>query len=449
MAAAQRKTYVTPVKQCRLCGGSLANERLIDATMIDMDGNHSVKQQSMRCTSRDCKAIHHYNFVWSHKRKLNTVRLSQVEALFVNPKLGFSKTFLLYHDALQFRGFLSTNAVVRAGESVLFQDWISTRLHKDYNVARRLMLVLQEFQDMWAAQDENDTDLFSIDLHEPIADATLQEYDAWLHTTWFPPAMPRAVAELVADGHHKVMVRLCAEDATPRRAGRPRTGGKRNRKHGNGWFMVADPTSGRILSVVEMTKPEGNHVVLQAVQKVIPLYPNVDLLVYDRVCKVKAMLGKSPALKQIKHLAVDKFHAHRHSASCTCNPHKNPVLRKRLKAVNTCIAEQVFSWFRGYAKMFNNMQALHHRFMVLQHVRRHNTMVDVGDRRHLNKFSYMKHARKPYACPTPKQRGQKRTRVGSVPQSSSQNARSAARPPPSRRRARLVFTLPTHSSDTR
>ena len=44
-----------------------------------------------------------------------------------------------------------------------------------------------------------------------------------------------------------------------------------NRKHGNGLFMVADPTSSRILSVVEMTKPEGNHVVLQAVQKVIPL----------------------------------------------------------------------------------------------------------------------------------------------------------------------------------
>jgi len=186
--------YRTPVKECALCGGGLTRLRTIQATLIDLDGNHTVQQESLQCTSRGCRAAHHYNFAWSDKKKWNTIRMSEVDALFVNPKLGFTKALLEYHDALQFRGFLSTKALVWAGKTVLYDDQVIDTVSRAYGGARRLFLVLQEFEDMWTSKGKGDVDkLFSIEVDNPITPTTLQEYDTWLHAACFPPVKPRAV----------------------------------------------------------------------------------------------------------------------------------------------------------------------------------------------------------------------------------------------------------------
>jgi len=60
--------------------------------------------------------------------------------------------------------------------------------------ARRLFLVLQEFEDMWTSKGKSSIDkLFSIEVDNPITPTTLQEYDTWLHAASFPPVKPRAV----------------------------------------------------------------------------------------------------------------------------------------------------------------------------------------------------------------------------------------------------------------
>ena len=81
---------------------------------------------------------------------------------------------------------------------------------------------------------------------------------------------------------------------------------------------------------------------------------------------------------------------------------------KRVKDVNTSVSEQVFSWFRGYARTFSEMKSLRQRFLVLYYSVRHNALIDAGKTSHLNGFAIGQHRVKkkqqPYGCgPTRKQ----------------------------------------------
>jgi len=76
--------------------------------------------------------------------------------------------------------------------------------------------------------------------------------------------------------------------------------------------------------------------------------------------------------------------------SVLVTPSKKTALRKRTKGLNTSVAEQVFSWFTGCAKSFNSMGSLHNKFLVLQHVRRNNAMMDGGDNKHFCPFNRLK-----------------------------------------------------------
>jgi hypothetical protein len=90
-----------------------------------------------------------------------------------------------------------------------------------------------------------------------------------------------------------------------------------------------------------------------------------------------------------------------HNKACKNSPLNVPRLKRRLKGVNTAVAEQVFSWFRGYARVFNEMRALRHKFLVLYYCRLHNQLVDVKNTSHLNAYSANKSRIKKtgtYAC---------------------------------------------------
>ena len=50
---------------------------------------------------------------WCDGEKVNTLECTATEYIFVTSRTGFHVKFLDYHDALQFRGFLSTIGLLR------------------------------------------------------------------------------------------------------------------------------------------------------------------------------------------------------------------------------------------------------------------------------------------------------------------------------------------------
>ena len=80
----------------------------------------------------------------------------------------------------------------------------------------------------------------------------LSEYDKKIHEEQFPPAEKSTVEIMAADGNEKVLVRVCNENAPSKRRGRPNQKKKKKRPYNNGWFMITDPETGRVLAVEPM-----------------------------------------------------------------------------------------------------------------------------------------------------------------------------------------------------
>lgn len=93
-------------------------------------------------------------------------------------------------------------------------------------------------------------------------------------------------------------------------------------------------------------------------QKVLPLYPKVDLLIFDRCCHYKPSAINDPDLSQIKCFPLDTFHAYRHKGTCPCSPLTQKSLNQGVDYINTSVTEQTFSWFSGYANVLNHMRSL-------------------------------------------------------------------------------------------
>ena len=89
----------------------------MDATLVTLTGFRAIAHQSKRCAARrSCGMGYAYNFAWVGDKKLNTVALSDIDALFVTGRWAFDVKYLEYHEALHFRGCLSTRALSWATE---------------------------------------------------------------------------------------------------------------------------------------------------------------------------------------------------------------------------------------------------------------------------------------------------------------------------------------------
>ena len=163
-----------------------------------------------------------------------------------------------------------------------------------------------------------------------------------------------------------------------RRSGAPRLQG-RVKPFANGWFMFVAPSSGRILSVSQMIEPENNQVVKDGLVKILPMYKNVDCLIYDRACSYIVRAKSEPELQQLKYITCDNWHGFNHMSSCPCRPQGVRRLKKRLTGVNTAVREQVVPWFRSYAKTRNEMRPLRNRCMVLVFCQEHNRTLAGGE----------------------------------------------------------------------
>ena len=114
-----RPSFRTPLQQCVKCQSTLASADVMAARMYTLQGVHEVEDIPMRCTSKSCRIRHLYNYGKQGGKKLNTMRHDQMDVIFVNSNTAFAKEFLEYHDALQFRGCVSNNAIAWAQQEVL------------------------------------------------------------------------------------------------------------------------------------------------------------------------------------------------------------------------------------------------------------------------------------------------------------------------------------------
>ncbi len=77
---------------------------------------------------------------------------------------------------------------------------------------------------------------------------------------------------------------------------------------------------------------------------------------------------------------------------------------QRIKDENTSICEQVFSWFRGYAPICNEMRTNRHKFLLFYFAKRHNMALLHGSARYLRPVPNEKKKKPsvPYGCPSSK-----------------------------------------------
>ena len=93
------------------------------------------------------------------------------------------------------------------------------------------------------------------------------------------------------------------------------------------------------------------------------------------------------------------MHALKHKSTCGHTHLNCSRIARRLRGVNTQIAEQTFSWFRIHARVLNEKRAHRHHFLVLQYCKKHNLMMDSGDTSHLNAFSAVSFGRRSVSYP--------------------------------------------------
>ena len=162
---------------------------------------------------------------------------------------------------------------------------------------------------------------------------------------------------------------------------------------------LVHPKNLRILWTRAMEAPEGNDILETALRETLPKYPKADGVVVDRACSFLPCACRIKAFNQVKYWSVDLFHAHGHTKDCPCNPLYRRRLKSRFESVNTSACEQVFSWFRGYARVLNEATPSRHAFKVLYFCKLHNQAVDAKDTSYLNPYSRSaKKGKRPYQC---------------------------------------------------
>lgn len=385
----QGRQLTCPLGACALCGGTMHKWNTVSATMYDLIGPQEVEHIVMRCNRKLCRAYHYYNYVQVPKEnhKVNILTFDQADFFFVSAHTGFSKAFLQYHEALHFRGFVSMRAVEWCQKNALWEEDGMERWRRSYSEARLLFNVMQELTIMFAhAPVDLDKHSKMIRIDDPL-DGFLENYSMWWHENVLSKKQKKTITVLSMDGHEKIATK-CG-DTPPSRGGRPRKSGQ-IRPFNNGWFMITSPETGYIVGIHEMLEPENNAIAFKCLSEILPLYPRVDGMIYDRACSILAQASKKKFLQQVKYWSVDKFHGRTHVASCKCNPHHIMRLKRRFRDVNTSISEQTFSWFRGYSGTFNSMSIGSHRFYVHVYARKHNDLIAANDMEHLNPFSTAK-----------------------------------------------------------
>ena len=177
----------TPVRVCVECSSPLAPAHEVAGRVYTLSGLRQVVVTTKRCSRKSCRAHHHYNYRKVDGQKTHSLPLEDLEYVFANSKVGFERTFLDYHDALQFRGGISHNAIEFAQSQTLWEDAEQhCRWHREYASAQLYYSVVLESNEMWAKSTEaTRRRTFNIDIDNPLSNNFLADYQDWWHKHQF------------------------------------------------------------------------------------------------------------------------------------------------------------------------------------------------------------------------------------------------------------------------
>ena len=306
----------SPLQTCarRGCQGTLLEKgTVVHATCFGLMGPYLIEWKPKQCSSRACRTVYGYNYMWEDGKKVNVVSNDDLVdgVLFVTSKCAFRLDYLKYHEQLMFRGHLSTRAIAHAYSSVFQMDAMSLdRFRTAHENAVFYDMAIRELEKVGMHK--------GIVIGNELTDEAVAIFSSLCSCSLFPPTNRLAVTALVADGHSKVRVK--GAGAPAKRTGRPRKEPRSKDKHGNGWLAVCDPQTGRVLHMSPMHEPENNEAVISALEAIVWLYPKCSTLVYDRACYLQPAASQREDLAQIKAFIIDSFHAYRHRKHCPCNP---------------------------------------------------------------------------------------------------------------------------------
>lgn len=133
------KSAQTPLKNCALCVFFLYPKR----KQVSTATVYTLRAPRQSCTSL-CDAERSRakppTTTTSWGTKTNSPDPNQAEYILMTANTGFHVSFIPYHDALQFRGYLSNHAIAWSQKNALWEDdHAHARFHKDYALARLLV----------------------------------------------------------------------------------------------------------------------------------------------------------------------------------------------------------------------------------------------------------------------------------------------------------------------
>ena len=244
--------------------------------------------------------------------------------MFINSKSCFTVGYLKLFASLNFRGYLSNTAAVWAlMKAFPSPEYLSVdrqrKMHQGavlYYTAVNEFTCLNMHKEILMPHQKDTGPNFS--------PATIDRYENDCHENAYPPAVRSKVEILVGDGHVKVQAK-CGSMGSDKKRGRPK-GNKSKRKklkkskntnRSNGWFMICDPGSSRIVAVEQQILPERNAIVTAALTKATRTCKNAHTFVYDRNCGYAPKESKNPELKNITNYPVEPRHGNRHKKNAS------------------------------------------------------------------------------------------------------------------------------------
>ena len=381
---------------CADCGSALGRLRSKAALVYGFHAASTVRHGFRKCNNRERNARYWHNYRYIGGNKIYSHEGSRGDVVFVNSNVGFDLEFIHYVQKLHFYGYLSFSALVKS-HAAIYNSPATSHFKTLLPSAFFLVHAVREY-------GAAGIDVGSIVIGEETNTERNAIYSAYILETAFRPRYIQSVTAVVSDGNAKVLTKCGKGVPAPKRAGAPmkrRGGGRMGPKpFWNGWFFYICPKSSMILLAVAMYGPENNAIVLDGLERVTKRYPYANCFIYDRACKIlKDVKDRRRRLWKIKTYATDKFHGLGHKASCPVNPYSLPALMRRLRGINTVIAEQTFSWFRGYARSMNELKPERHQFLAHCYAKEHNELMANGDTSHLNPHPHRGNRRStPYEC---------------------------------------------------
>jgi hypothetical protein len=379
--------YRTPLKNCAYCKGKLflyATQPQLTCTVVDGASITVVPTVMLQCSWRRCRAVHRMNYRWQGGSKLNCLTFEQMEQqgiYFVSDSYAFTMPYLHMTYLRLLRGKLAPGQ--EADVLQLFHP-DDDRLPCVRTVRDNLLHALEGF----AIARRQPGIVVPFDVNFPASTLGKSRGHLLFQTSV-------KVSSLCFDGHfgvNRVLQGGVDPPRTVQRRGRPRV--KLYKEHErtstcadkekcrlhlpnrtSGWQFVLDPESRVCLGASE-------HLVNECLEDKVGLVcavmtmPNVapNLLIHDDACHFQNYVLKnfSAEFKGVKHYVVDRFHRHNHKCA------KKKYTRsedRRLKGVNTSIAEIFNAWMRPLNFFLNGLRPQSHRFWVEESILFYNAHV--------------------------------------------------------------------------